>query len=276
LQSREDGELSRIFVVFKGIQDDINDEEEETGNGDKEARAATKVLKETCDDIADRVTSGLGVKKRKLAKEPKEPKVKKPKKLQTDKPLPGWNERQMLDGTVTGVKIVDLALDHGPSGECMTTPATGVNSVLAINSLEALACKSLMRRMEREDAAALAQAEAVKPKTLPKAAGLSEEQVEVSMNLWIDLMGKTLDNVLTDSRITDAKDMAIFEDAGVNLLVNIFCAPNSSFEPVVFKATMATLGFTSMSQHKLYLLLNTYRKLATEPFAFALNDNLNL
>lgn len=94
--------------------------------------------------------------------------------------------------------------------------------------------------------------------------------VEKEMNKWVNVFSKTTHDLVVEANLNFGNKNAedILDDFGLEVLINIFCAPPDSFSSSAFKAALCKEGILSMDAHKLFVLMQKWRN---EAHNFATN-----
>lgn len=92
-----------------------------------------------------------------------------------------------------------------------------------------------------------------------------EEACERSMNDWVKLMKKDISSAMLEAKIVDANSFTSnkLEEIGIEVLISIYCTRGENFSARLFKEAMAAEGLSSITCHKLYALMQSWRVAAT-------------
>ena len=102
------------------------------------------------------------------------------------------------------------------------------------------------------------------PKKKTKALGDDEEAIEQKMLNWVQNSGKELGDLTLEGSINNDQDCDILDEFGLGLLINIYCTPGKNFSPDAFKKALTDESMTTLSAHKVYRTLQSWRNMACE------------
>ena len=96
-----------------------------------------------------------------------------------------------------------------------------------------------------------------------------EKMTEKTILTWINNNGKTSENLLSDSFISELDNfyyetLDLISSVGIQTIVSIYCSRGRGFDRELFQNSMRELGFKPLAYHKLYVGITNWHFKAEE------------
>ena len=91
----------------------------------------------------------------------------------------------------------------------------------------------------------------------------TEEKQEMLLLEWVEVNGKTCADLVSEASLNPAL-LVTLEEFSLPVLISIYCSPGEGFSAKVFKDALLAEDFPTIAAHKLYALLQKWRRDAAE------------